>query len=197
MISKSTSNQNVPLVASISTPTLTGNQLHIHEPPFQEEKTLIQKSEVLIPFTSSDITHAFFGPFPDLNTNVARISEFFPCYHGTKTLAAIDQPLDLTYMSTRVFYSSPYTNQSNYLSWLNKVESKIGQAWKDQGLFDLIQLSRVVMAKSTEKLPNNLRVWMKEKSNDIFKVISCSKDSQLLSPCYRGNICSKMKSDYG
>lgn len=86
-------------------------------------KTLIWKSQVLIPFTIADITYAFAGPFPDCNINVARISEFSPCNHRTKPLTAINEPLDLTYMTTRIFRSAPYINQSNYLNWLNKVES--------------------------------------------------------------------------
>lgn len=63
------------------------------------------KSHVLIHFTISNITHAFFGSFSDLNANVARITEFFPCYHHRKPLADVDHPLDFTYMSTRVFHS--------------------------------------------------------------------------------------------
>lgn len=46
-------------------------------------------------------------------------------------------------MANCVFRFSPYTNQLNYINWLNKVESQKGQFWKDQGLLDLIQISRV------------------------------------------------------
>lgn len=41
---------------------LAGNQLYVSKPPIQEEKSIIWKSHVLIPFTISDITHAFSGP---------------------------------------------------------------------------------------------------------------------------------------
>lgn len=124
MASTPTPNHEIPLVASITRFILAGNKLYVPEPPLQEEKILIWKSQVLIPFTISDIMHAFSGPFPDLNMNVAKTSEFLPCYRCTKPLVAVDQPLDFTYMSTRVFCFAPYTNQSNYLNWVNKVEFK-------------------------------------------------------------------------
>lgn len=96
------------MVASIITPTLTGNQLYVPEPLLQEEKAVIWKSQVLIPFTICEITHAFSGPFPDINTNMAKVSEFFSCYD-------------------HIFCFTPYTNQTNYTNWLDKVESQKGQ----------------------------------------------------------------------
>lgn len=62
-------------------------------------------------------------------------------------------------MSTLVFRSAMYTNQSDYLNWLNKVESKKWQIWKDQGLFDLIQLSKVGYAYSQNMLCDALHFW--------------------------------------
>lgn len=74
---------------------------------------------------------------------MARVSEFFLCYHRTQSLATMKEPLDLTYMTTCIFRYVPYTNLSNYINWLNKVESQNGQFWKDQGLFDPSQLYKV------------------------------------------------------
>ncbi|KAI5389673.1 hypothetical protein KIW84_075101 [Lathyrus oleraceus] len=93
MARKSSSKPEILVVASITTPTLIGNQLYVPEPPLQEEKSLICKSQVLIPFIIAEITHAFSDPFSDVNTNVARINEFFPCYHRTKPLGAMKEPL--------------------------------------------------------------------------------------------------------
>ncbi|KAI5397964.1 hypothetical protein KIW84_063684 [Lathyrus oleraceus] len=73
MTHKSSSKPEIHVVASIITSTLTRNQLYGHEPLLQEEKELIWKSWVLIPFTITKITHVFSGPFPDINTNVARV----------------------------------------------------------------------------------------------------------------------------
>ena len=89
MASTLTLNQEIPLVASITILILAGNKLYVPEPPIQK-KTLIWKSQVLIPFTISNITHVVFGPFPYLNTNVARTSEFFLYYHRTKPLVVVD-----------------------------------------------------------------------------------------------------------
>lgn len=98
------------MVASIITLSLTRNQLYVLEPPLQEEKVLTWKLHVLIPFIISRITHVFSGPFLDINTNVAKPSEIFPCYHRTKTLEDMTKPLYFNYMATRVFCSVPYVS---------------------------------------------------------------------------------------
>lgn len=46
-------------------------------------------------------------------------------------------------VTTCIFLYAPYTNQKEYIQWLNKVELKKAKVWKKQGLFNLIQLSRV------------------------------------------------------
>lgn len=43
--------------------------------------------------------------------------------------------------TNRVFHSSPTTNSDSYLNWLHKIENKKEHTWKDQGIFELIQLS--------------------------------------------------------
>lgn len=83
---------------------------------FRKKKPLFEKCQVLIHFPISNTTHVFPGPFHDLNVNVERVSEISPYYHHTKPLAAVDQLLDFTYMSTPVFRSAPYTYRLNYLN---------------------------------------------------------------------------------
>lgn len=168
MVSTSTLDQKVLIIASITTHILARNQLYVPEPPLQEEKALIWKSQVLIPFNISDITHVFSSSLPDLNMNVERVSEILPCYHHTKPLAVVDKPLDFTYMSTCVFQLALYTNQLNYLHQLNKVESKKGKIWKDQGLFNLIQLSRVGHVCRQNMLLVALHFW--ESSTNTFQM---------------------------
>lgn len=90
------------VVASIITPTLTGNQLYVDEPPLQEEKSFILKLQVLIPFTIVEISHAFSGPFPNINTNVARVSKFSHCYRRTQPLAIMKETLDLVIPQSRL-----------------------------------------------------------------------------------------------
>lgn len=47
-------------------------------------------------------------------------------------------------VTLRVFCSvrSPKINE-DYILWLNKIETKMGPTWKNRGIYDLIQLSRV------------------------------------------------------
>lgn len=43
-----------------------------------------------------------------------------------------------------VFCSSPSPKRNeDYISWLNKIETQKSQTWKDRGIYDLVQLSRV------------------------------------------------------
>lgn len=70
MASTSTSKNKVPLVASIITLILYGNQLYVPEPPLEKEKHEIWKSYELIPFTISDAPHIFLVSFPNLDMNL-------------------------------------------------------------------------------------------------------------------------------
>lgn len=71
-------------------------------------------------------------------------------------------------MSTSIFRSTSYNNQSNYLNWLNKVEYKKGQVWKDQGLFDLIKLSKAGHVYNHDMFLVSLHFW--EGSTNTFQL---------------------------
>ena len=47
----------------------------------------------------------------------------------------------------------------DYIQWLNKVESKKGQFWKDISIFDLVQLSRQGLKYYNEMLIAALYFW--------------------------------------
>ncbi|XP_050920289.1 uncharacterized protein LOC127137927 [Lathyrus oleraceus] len=84
------------------------------------------------------------------------MSKFFPCYHTTKPIAnktvssrnAEDsvqrEAFQLNYItdSFRPFRSCPTLDKS-YLGWLTKVEKKKAPFWKELGIFDLIQMSKL------------------------------------------------------
>ena len=142
-----------------------GNQQYVPEPPNEREKECIYKSQVLIPVLVSGICHAMLGPLPNPDIKPDRLKEFFPTYFHTKPIGAGVKPqpqektveqidpqsstddgeLNLTYLNyARIFRTCPWSKDpSDYLSWLDKVEKIKGDFWKEIGIFDLIQLSRV------------------------------------------------------
>lgn len=70
------------------------------------------------------------------------LKKLFPCYYRCKPQTFQDKYYELGFMSSphRVFRSYYSTKHEVYIIWLDKVEKK--KSWKDQRIFDLIQLSR-------------------------------------------------------
>lgn len=100
---------------------------------------------VLVPFSIYDNIHAFLGPFPNPNVNTKKVREVFPCYYRTKPCVFLNQNYDMSFINAShyTFHSALYTQEKECIQWLDKVESKKAQLWKKQGIFDLMQLSRV------------------------------------------------------
>lgn len=60
----------------------------------------------------------------------------------------------------RVFRSCPlFKDPKDYLAWLAKVEKKKSQVWKNMGIFDMIQLSKVGHGYSQAMLIVSLYFW--------------------------------------
>lgn len=57
---------------------VVGNQEYIHEPPNYEEKLCIYKSQVLIPYTISETTHALMGSMCDPSEDFTKLRYFSP-----------------------------------------------------------------------------------------------------------------------
>lgn len=55
----------------------------------------------------------------------------------------IDESFKFNFFKNRIFRSSPPTEGVEYIKWLDKVERRKSHYWKDLGIYDLIQLSRV------------------------------------------------------
>lgn len=127
------------------------------------------------------------GPLSDPNVDHSKLKEFFPTYHRYKPIAcakkpkasdeihteenpnpdnqgnpSTDEPIILTYMNNvfRVFRSCPlFRDPSDYLGWLEKIEKKKSQVWKEVGIFDLIQLSKVGPCYCQTMLVSSLYFW--------------------------------------
>jgi hypothetical protein len=69
----------------------------------------------------------------------------FPVYKPCKPRAFIDSPYNFNFIKppNKVFRSAPYYGNEDYIKWLDRVQVGYGDFWKDAGIFELIQLSRV------------------------------------------------------
>lgn len=115
-------------------PIHVGEKSSTQEPSLEEEKALIWKSHVMIPFTISDNVHVFMRLLPDSFVESKKVKELFPCYHHSKACVSLDIPYEMGFMSShiRVCRDVPYVNQNAYFEWINKVEAKglrFGNIW--------------------------------------------------------------------
>lgn len=109
-----------------------------------KEKISIWKKWVLIPFTLSGKLVTFLGTYMTNNSQPGKVKNFFPFYHVTMPYAFEECSLDSSFMEapTRVFWSSPPTQNKEYIVWLNKVQGKRQKQWEDLDIFDVIQISK-------------------------------------------------------
>jgi len=135
----------------------TGSPQFIVGPEFKEAEERIWKSQVIIPCPNSP--HAYLGPIPDDKDNNEALSAIFPCFEKHSPLIFTKGPYNLSFMKYRLRTEPKYENNDEYLCWLNKVEGKKGQFWKDIGIFDLIQLSRQGPRYHKEMLIVALHFW--------------------------------------
>lgn len=101
---------------------------------------------------------AYLGPFSGPYEKPSQLNKFFSCYHRCKPRAFEEKSYELWFMSSpqRVFHFSPF---KAYIHWLDKVEKKKEQFWKDRGIYDLIQLSKVGPKYNTNMLIPTLFFW--------------------------------------
>ncbi|KAI5404629.1 hypothetical protein KIW84_051692 [Lathyrus oleraceus] len=149
--SKSFASQNIPTSTTIT----VGDREYITFPKLIKEQKAIFASQVTIPSLLSRNTLGFLGPLVS-EGHLEKCVKFFPCYHTTKPIAnkivssrnAEDSvqrdafQLDFITDSFRPFRSCPTLDKS-YLAWLTKVEKKKASFWKESGIFDLIQMSKL------------------------------------------------------
>lgn len=128
------------------------------------------------------------GPLSNPNVDHDKLKEFFQTYHKyNKHIACTKKPkvneethteensnpdnqgnpstnerINLTYMNSgfTVFRSCPlFRDPSDYLGWLEKIDKKKSQVWKEMDIFDLIQLSKVRPGYCHTMLVSSLYFW--------------------------------------
>jgi hypothetical protein len=117
-----------------------GAPVFTEEPDIKETEEKIWKSQVINSCPKS--THALLGSLPLDKETPKGLSAVFPCHEEQLPLIFTKGPYDLSFVKSK-FRTEPKIGENEpYIGWLDKVEKKKGQFWKDIGIFDLIQLSR-------------------------------------------------------
>jgi hypothetical protein len=115
---------------SVGAPVFT-EELDIKE---AEEK--IWKSQVIISCPKSP--YALLGPLPIDKETPKGLSAIFPCFEEQLPLIFTKGPYDLSFLKSK-FRTEPKIGENDpYIGWLDKLEKKKGQFWRDIGIFDLI-----------------------------------------------------------
>lgn len=73
---------SLPMTDMLPCATVVENRQYVPEPPNNEEKLCIYKSQVLIPYTISEITHAIMGPMRDPSEDLTKLRHFPPLILG-------------------------------------------------------------------------------------------------------------------
>jgi len=123
----------------------------------KEAENRIWKSQVIIP--CPNLPHAHLGPILDAEDDNEKLNAVFPCFEKCLPLVFTKGPYNLGFMKSKLRIEPKYENNGDYLCWLDKVEGKKGQFWKDIGIFDLIELSRQGPRYYKEMLIAALHFW--------------------------------------
>lgn len=164
----------VPSAADLNELQVVGRRTCVPEPPNEEEKRVIWRSQVFIPLRIGDFFHAFLGP-------AKKPEKAFPTNHrnfhlsekGEELILAFRDQYNMPFLSDplRVFRSappSPFADKSAYLHWVNRVQAEKGPFWKDMGIFDLIQLLKTKITYNPAMLLSALFFW--ERATNCFHV---------------------------
>ncbi|KAK2422198.1 hypothetical protein QL285_032751 [Trifolium repens] len=146
MASSSGQKQKLPLAGGWSELVLQNFAPNtVLEPVMNAEKRKIWETHVMFPYSLANKTHAFGGPLPDAKSKSSTIVDIFPVHKPCKPRAFIDSPYNFNFIKppNKVFRSAPYYGNEDYIKWLDRVQVGYGDFWKDAGIFELIQLSRV------------------------------------------------------
>jgi uncharacterized protein (DUF3820 family) len=118
----------------------SGHPQIFKEPDIKEPEDKIWKSQVIISCPNSP--HAFLGPVPDDKEDLENLSTY-----------------NLSFLNSKFRTEPKIDNNEKYLCWLDKMEKEKGQLWKDMGIFDLIQLSRLGPRYHSEMIIAALHFW--------------------------------------
>jgi hypothetical protein len=128
----------------------SGSPQFIEEPEVTEAEEKIWKSQVIVPCPNSP---------PDGNENQEELSAIFPSFEKCSPLIFTEGPYDLSFLNSKFITEPKHENNELYIHWLNMIEGKKGQFWKDIGIFDLIQLSRQGPKYHNEMIIAALHFW--------------------------------------
>ncbi|KAK2382187.1 hypothetical protein QL285_069735 [Trifolium repens] len=117
----------------------------VPEPLVNLERRKLWENLVMFPYSIADQIYAFGGPLPDANSKSAAILSVFPVYKPCSPRVFSESPYNFNFIKppNKVFRSAPYYGNEDYIKWLNRVQIGYGDFWKDYGIYELIQLSRV------------------------------------------------------
>jgi hypothetical protein len=115
------------------------------EPVMNTERRKIWENQVMFPYTIAGRTCAFGGPLPDAKNKMPAIMKIFPVYEPCQPRAFMNTTHNFSFIKppNKVFRSAPYYGNEDYIAWLDRVQVGYGDFWKDSGIYELIQLSRV------------------------------------------------------
>jgi hypothetical protein len=146
MASSSGQKPKLPLAGGWSESTLSKYGPNtVLEPVMNSERRRIWETQVMFPYSLADRTFAFGGPLPDAKNKNSTVLSIFPTYEPCKPRAFIDSSYNFNFIKppNKVFRYAPYYGNEEYLKWMDRVQVGYGDFWKDSGIYDLIQLSRV------------------------------------------------------
>src|ERR1044072_4859023 len=98
------------------------------------------------------------------------LKAFFPIYEHSTPRVFIQREFDLGFLMPyfRPFRSSPPINTNRYIQWMDRIEAVKGETWKEQVIFDLIQLSREKIKYNANMLLAAIHFW--ESSTHTFQI---------------------------
>ncbi|GAU30389.1 hypothetical protein TSUD_58010 [Trifolium subterraneum] len=120
--------------------------------PSRRNKEIWEK-QVIFPYSLDNKTFAFGGPKPHENNRNKETISFFPSYSHCNPRTFVTGAYNFSYLKppNKIFRSAP-TIVEGYIAWLDRVQQDFGSLWKDFGIFDFIQLSRLGLKYQQEMI---------------------------------------------
>ncbi|XLS82685.1 hypothetical protein HN51_048516 [Arachis hypogaea] len=114
-------------------------------PEPEASKSKIWESQVLLPLIIDSVDSVFVGPIVSIKV-VNKIKNDFPGHLQRKSVAFQDSiPIRYFDSNNRLFRNPPKINIEGYHAWLGRVETEKMTLLKEIGIYDLIQLSTLLI----------------------------------------------------
>ncbi|GAU40775.1 hypothetical protein TSUD_26550 [Trifolium subterraneum] len=133
--------------------------------PVRHSKEIWEK-HVIFPYSLNNKTFAFGGPKPNENNRNKETISFFPAYSNCNPRTFISGTYNFSYLKppNKIFRSAP-TIVEGYITWLDRVQHDFGSLWKDFGISDFIQLSRLGLKYQQEMIIAALHFFKSSSTN--------------------------------